>query len=353
MRRWSVVVGVVLMNACGSGGASDLGSFNVARARLLCRHLVDCGFLDGAYTQQCEDLQLRGSLMPDPNTVSFDSVAAQTCLDVIANALRDCHYATRSVDFMVADACLPVISGRSPEGSSCPYGVECGAGTTCVLAVGTGQSCSTRCEPKPAIGEMCDLACVKGAFCGGSPSICTAQRDEGANCMAGDECRDGLVCVAASGSMANVCSQPVGVDAQCASSSDCGRGLICDRSATPALCVPERKEGEPCSDGSDCAERLLCSSAHACAAPVQRGGNCSTAPCQSPYICVNGACAAPPSIGEACPQQGCLTGYCDTKSGFCEALIPIGKPCDVSISPFQCEGQATCDPPSATCRLCL
>ncbi len=330
-----------------ANGALDYPAFVRARAHIFCQASADCGFSDGSYTSQCEQAAVHVALDPDPNTFSFDPAAAQRCLDAMTVAVAECRANITLPNMMLFDACMSIVTGKSPAGSPCPSLLECAPGTSCIFSVSNGV-CGTECRPRPGLGETCDLGCVEGAFCDSKTRKCLARFDTGMGCAFSDECKAGLAC------LNKVCSTPGAIGAACGTSSDCASG-ICDRVATPAVCSMEKRSGERCRVTGDCAPRLVCAGTtgqEVCISPVANGGNCVAGGCQGPLSCVAGKCISPALLGEPCPNKDCVTGYCSATTGKCEPLIARGKTCDPAGPFLQCDGNAVCNPMTKTCELC-
>jgi hypothetical protein len=155
---------------------------------------------------------------------------------------------------------------------------------------------------------------------------------------------------------------------------NCASGLVCDSTAASPTCQPLKQAMDACATLDACAQVLVCVGwaivlsqtgviAHPgkCGAPVDVGAACSmtgVSGCLDLEDCVGGQCQKRVSpLGQPCqldPIDDCAVGYCNASSSTCQARLTVGSPCDTShqnASPFQCAGQATCDPMTQRCVL--
>jgi hypothetical protein len=344
--------------SCGSNSATDYPSFRNAATHLYCQHAADCGMYDPAYLAQCQQSLGDSQTGYDPSKISFDSGAAQGCLDALKAALGGCSTTLDYANMMLVDACKSVFTGKSPAGSPCPNFIECAPGSQCSIQFG-GTHCTSMCEALGPIGSTCNTSnCATGGFCDNTKKMCVPQLDAGATCgqFPSHQCKGDLVCVSsATGSTNGTCGPAGGVGATCHfTNPDCVVGLTCDTMVMPPVCAARKQQGQPCSSSDQCDPRFLCvgisMGAGTCQTPIPKGGTCPGDGCLAPHQCVGGVCTPPPSIGDTC-DKSCLTGYCDTVSHTCKARVAVGGACD-TMSVAVCMGTAQCDPTSKTCMLC-
>jgi hypothetical protein len=344
---------ILFAAACGSSSsASNYGDFQQQGRKLICQNQVSCGRLDGAYESACEQGLASGGT-PDPSTFSFDSSAAGGCLDAFKKVFSSCTKVSFA-DMMLTDACKSVITGKTPVGGSCPFGVECVPGSTCLLSF-SNTSCTSKCVALGNVGDACTSGgtCVAGAYCDFGTMKCKATLDSGATCSGSLQCKSGLFCV---GTMMT-CSAPAGSGAPCAEyePQSCTGDLICE--VASKTCVSVKQMGAACSSDDECANPMICfnaggtSTMGTCQPLAGKGASCTTTRCIAPYQCTNGTCVVLPDIGQACTTQ-CLTGYCNKTSMKCEALLAVGATCDPSAASQPCQSPSFCDGPTMVCRLC-
>src|SRR5438105_2063904 len=146
------IAALLLAAACGSP-STPYTSFVSRTHKLFCQHQVDCGFADPSYESLCEQLGTTAGL--DESKINFDSGASQACFDAIKQLLSDCHYRLNLNNMMFLQACQSVLTGKSPAGSPCPFGIECAPGTSCSLHF-SNSTCSSSCIALGMTGDSCN-----------------------------------------------------------------------------------------------------------------------------------------------------------------------------------------------------
>lgn len=239
---------------------------------------------------------LRRSL--DAGTTSFDTPAAQRCVDELS--------ATACGTTPVVSACDEVFVGQVPLGGACTESGECAG--------------SAYCEDT--------LAC---------PGTCVASLPEGAACAEGGECETGFAC-----SAEGVCGALKATGEPCENGSEC-QTHYCDDDASSCAEPPPlfvKAVGEPCQFPYECERNLYCpldGVAEATCTPAPQPGE----PCQASGLktaCTDGSYCAPESdgdtgicvvevpVGGSCTESmQCGTGICD--GGVCVKYSAIGGPC--------------------------
>ena len=186
------------------------------------------------------------------------------------------------------------------------------AASACVAAVITEACTLSASEPVRA-------TCA-GVFAGTVPA--------GGSCVDNGECASHVCGNYPSDTCCAVgaCLPTVSPGASCSAGDHCADGYTCDgyQGGRPGTCQPLRAEGEPCSTSTQCQPTLEC----------DREGT--------------GTCVPLVGIGEACTNRAAscdpILGFCDPASGTCQPRLPVGAPCDATITDANggCVHHASC-----------
>jgi hypothetical protein len=127
---------------------------------------------------------------------------------------------------------------------------------------------------------------------------------------------------------------------------------ICGNCGVPGI------EGETCGTNLDCKGGMICQKG-TCRQAGEPGGMCvdGQIPCNMPWSCVNGTCAKPARLMDACgavdqPPCNFLQGlYCDSNTSTCmdAVLKQPGEACTVPNTLVFCQGAGVCGNASGTC----
>jgi hypothetical protein len=248
-----ILVSLQLVGACG-GGASDPApipakDLAVKLADLYCGGYAPCcrdvGVLvdDATCKQQMTAAFTKDTAIDRPN-IRYDAVAAGRCLDVLSRMVSDCTISDSEIRAQ-GDVCTKVFVGVRKLGEPCDDFSECapvadaqvgcptpaaGGSSVCTISARLGhlgESCSfacddlsnkggclsvgqitdgaycwasdgltcsssqSTCQPLPAAGQACELACQSGFFCDGSTAVCRKKLGTGVACHGSDECSEG------------------------------------------------------------------------------------------------------------------------------------------------------------------
>jgi hypothetical protein len=355
--RALVALGVV----CAGCGPSSYGEFRDQLAARACSHAVRCGVVGASETARCPApaaLALTAAGRIDVGTavgagrLSFDSLAAQNCLDAMGGAPCD----PAAADVALRHACHAVIQPRVATGGACDGDEEC-VGGRCIGAV---PGCSGRCvayaSPGAAClpdggapGESCDPTVQ---FCGaatpGAPLTCQRHKQAGQPCAADSECAFDLVCrekcvnlprpgqgascgpdLCKNGTRCDrTCVALLGANAACTTPDACADGLTCLAlaDAAPGTCKPWHDVGQPCM-------------------PAARVTGCPQSQSCDASTCV--AAAGPAGPHQFCGDASCGDGlYCIATR--CEYRVGLGGACRFGDTTACFDGLA-CDPTRFTC----
>jgi hypothetical protein len=173
--------------------------------------------------------------------------------------------------------------GSLPDGSACAYDLQCAGG---LCAIESDAACG-ECKSLSAEGEACEASCDHDLVC--SPEgRCVRARVEGEACDSVYDCERTLHCDA------GTCRRLSATGDACEDRFDCMPGHLCDAgrcAARPAPAAP----GAPCQDAMDCLD----------------------------FSCVDGRCAAPPELGEACASRDATHPEC------AQGLVCIASRCAI------------------------
>lgn len=277
-----------------------------------------------------------------------------------------CHLTESCLDGWcdLGASCPGVCAARAVEGAACGRDEEC---TTDYCRLGV-------CITVPTADEECFGRCVAGLTCERSrtPDACGPLHEVGGVCLAGGDCREGLICFGGSCAEARAsgetCREGFGLQ-------DCALGLRC----SGAVCRVPTADGESCTATTECTVGSRCNGG-TCTEILLPGEACGEgSACALGTACVLGVCSPLPDVGESCADSGaCLRGTCsagacaessafsscDEGSYFLDALDPCGAATSCISTPSgwqcmlegapgaECEGVATlpCRRPDATCN---
>ena len=243
-----------------------------------------------------------------------------------------------------AGACRKYPSGTSCGSTMCSNGVlsnpECNGSGSCLPNNATcdpyvcadGSSCATMCTS--------DAGCTADHWCDTPTSTCLPDRAQGALCTKGAQCPgghcvDGVCCNTACNGICQACAAALkesqsldgtcgpagsGTDPRdhCADAGGCGFDGFCDGAGA----CRNRVAGTACGM-TQCTGNVvtgqICDGSGTCINDTT-GTDCA------PWVCKGNACASPCS-----DNTDCVAGnYCDTTSGDCKPLEPVGSPCVVN-----------------------
>jgi hypothetical protein len=294
--RGGSLLGLGLLAACGCSGASaDYAGFVEASVHAWCQNRISCGLMDPAFESGCEQylmLSLGGALVAKALHVTYDSKAARADLDAIAGTpcvdvdwlLAMPCVGNGSVVGGVTSGCQTAVKGQVAEGGECQDSADC-ISESCSSSTGT-------CLPSPVLPGGAGTGCSNNGFC-----------------------RKPLVCDPASGSSFGQCGARPGAGEHCRFDwwvgRSCTDGLICDGSVFPAVCAPEKQNGEACFSVDACGPRLMCIDLLLPPALNPMPGSCS------PPIGAGGSC-------DVTRRTGCLYGLA--------CVSPFGSP----VSDYTC-----------------
>jgi hypothetical protein len=298
-----------------------------------------------------------------------------------------------------ADQCASGVCAANAEGTSvccssaCAEGLFCSSdGTSCVACEGNAVSCEgnteLRCNTGAIARAECRNGCTPGVGCNdlpplgflceagqcAAPNVCQsdvagASRCCSRNCAAeGKVCAENGSCVCEEGQVAagSDCllenGDPCTSSQQCQAGSTCTDGVCCQQACNGScercepntgLCVAiaAGQTDNTCNNGRQCVGargdcrlnvRQPCSG---------NGAECTSNNCEptvgnATQICCSQSCTGDRpfcrSNGQGCVQcetNGDCGNGCNTQTGVCNALLPIGTPCGTSS---QCASNALC-----------
>jgi hypothetical protein len=304
---------------------------------------------------------------------------AAACGDATECASGICTANAQGTSVCCADACGP---GRfcSSDGSACVAceggAIECDgnsqrtcdAGTIAITACPNGCTTSVGCNALPPLGFPCDVGqCAV-------PNVCQSDTTGTARCCSRDcaaenkVCAENGSCVCRPGEVAagNSCllqdGDPCMNSQQCQAGSTCTDGVCCAQACNGScercepntgLCVAvgQGQQDNQCNNGRQCT-----GTRGDCRLTVRQpcsgnGAECTTNACEptvgnATQICCSQACTGNRpfcrSTGQGCVQcetnADCGNG-CNTQTGLCNELLPVGTPCGASA---QCASGAQC-----------
>ncbi len=278
-----------------------------------CEYLVRCGFMPS------RDVCVASS-SPDPGLVqavgatsferaAYDEEAAAVWLDTLRNL--GCE-ATVANGRALADARAGVFGGRVQVGGACFADEECEGRAVCDRAACPADQlcCTGSCVEQRVltVGETCPVAtqgeritavCEDAAYCrvpaddgGGEPpteGTCAARVDNGLPCDALNGCLDGQRC-------------NVGDSGNCY-----------QLAASGGMCNPDLQQGS-CLEFNE-----VCSAnSSTCVAAPGPGEACVLGQCIGHALCVDGACVARLTAGEACDGSVPCLGDLRCRDNVCQ-----------------------------------
>jgi hypothetical protein len=246
---------------------------------------------------------------------------------------------------------------------------RCNAGSFATTACANGCTPGTGCNTLPPLGFLCD-----GGQCS-SPNVCQTDVTGASRCCSRDCAVEGKVCaengscacqegqIAAGSDCLLQDGDPCQTSQQCQVGSACTDGVCCQEACngTCERCEPNTGLCVAIGAGlqdTTCANGRQCTGARGdCRLGVRQpctanGAECTTNSCEptvgnATQICCSETCAGNSpfcrSNGQGCVQ--CETGAdcgngCNTQTGLCNDLLPIGTPCGVDA---QCDSD-NCGP---------
>ncbi|HWO09643.1 MAG TPA: hypothetical protein VNN80_09200, partial [Polyangiaceae bacterium] len=268
---------------------------------------------------------------------SSDGGACVACegnaVECEGNTLRRCESGT-IVATDCPNGCTPGIGCNSlpPLGFPCDNG-QCAAPNVCQPDVtGASRCCSRNCAAENKVcAESGSCVCEAGQVAAGDDCLlatgdaCQNSQD----CQPGLTCTDGVCCQEACNGTCERCEPNTGLCVAVAAGQQdtvCGNGRQC--TGTRGDCRSLLRQ--PCSgNGAECTSN-----------------NCEPTVGNATQICCSQGCGADRpfcrSDGNACVQcetnADCGNG-CNTVTGLCNTLLPVGTPCGASA---QCASGAQC-----------
>ena len=295
VRRFSVIVGSLVM-ACGGGGGSGEPTPAVGG---------DADVLAGA----------DGAVVPEAEVVGGDADGDAPTAEDSGRFVPGCTTDEQCGAGQVCDCtgeCVPLV------GQVCETSKNCGSGLWCNTCSGQCEARETLCGPCFKQGQ-CDLGagCVPlqsgGTYCGLS-------------CLTDAGCPKGYWCVAVAPFATKQCLPKSGscVDLDiCEDDGDCPGTEVCN--ATSGECAPG------CEDDASCPQPMLCVLGR-CKQP------CATVDdCEAGEECVDGRCKIPGACEKAgdCPEP---ETYCDKAEGMCKPGCLTDEDC--SDAAMICEAKS-------------
>lgn len=306
---------VVGQAGCRQSNQTAAERFPALYAQALCTSLQHCCAENGvsqSYAQCTKGWEaFVQALISGPNaTGNFDPGAASQCIAEVSAAQ---NASCQPVPGSLTDAratCQAVFAGTVPVGAPC--------------------TSTAQCAPSQDPASVVICAVTPGAADGGSGSSSGGQlplSDPSVSIKGfGVSPLDVAVCVAVTApDAAGPAPGPCTIDAQAKTDSCISQGMFCD--STSMACTPFQGQGKPC----DPVVVASCQAGNYCAGSGATVGTCVTAgpvgsPCTDPSMCD-------------------ATGYCDTGSQKCKAILQPGSPC---TSGTQCT-IGVCDDTTHTC----
>ncbi len=385
-----------------------LEEFLAERRQLRCIHRVQCDIRDqrqeACHPDFRDDIALEFHVEAvRTGTMTFDEVAARSCLDAVAGAIPSCDSQTlHYLDALfLPDAdrtgievpCNAVFRGAVGDGVGCRLD-ECEDGLVCMPTAGTssadrycrgparseaGGPCATpfdcgaraedahdyacdrgACRRLSSLGEPCDEldahSCAGGLTC--LTDVCVERLEEGESCHHEWNCLTPLRCVDSLCGIGRAEGEP------CDHNSECSPGSECRGEPGPKTC--QTNDGNEVGDlcyatdrllGSTCRDDLRCSldswdtstliviGSGVCEAGLATGGACDAdISCARGTVCAAGRCTRAVVPGGACElHDECpLFHHCD--GGLCRPLPRPGEACreDSGCIKGRCQGGMCC-----------
>jgi hypothetical protein len=301
------------------------------------------------------------------------------CSDAAECASGVCTANAQGTTVCCASGCAPGLFCSS-DGSACVAcegtAIECDGNTQ--RACNAGAFATTPCPNGCTPGIGCNLLPPVGFPCDGgqcaAPNVCQQDVTGAARCCSRNCAAEGKVCgatgscecqagqVAAGSDCLLQDGDPCQTSQQCQVGSSCTDGVCCQEACTggcercepnTGLCVAigQGQQDNQCTNGRQCTGargdcrltvRQTCSG---------NGAECTTNNCEptvgnTTQICCTQACSGDRpfcrSTGQGCVQcetnADCGNG-CNTQTGLCNDLLPLGTPCGTSS---QCASGGQC-----------
>lgn len=308
----SIALTGLALGACNGDDAETPDALFADLNAALCENLVTCNVYPD--TETCVESSLEGQEeLADLNaaiaagTVVYDSGSGAACLD----AFRD--FNPCSLDFLAGDgedieaACDAVFVGQVELGGTCYLDEECAdrgeCDADCPDACCSGVCVAPDVEPPRAeIGDPCESVfdCVNAAYC--AVDLATGDGTCAARVPLGQPCDDPFACEAGSAcdldflTLMGTCIVLPAEGEACNPDSfvGCNRlDLTCDE--VDSICKTAPGVGDTCDPTSEfaCVEYAECVDG-TCAALPSLGDSCAELDCLGDLVCDSGVCAAPP-----------------------------------------------------------
>jgi hypothetical protein len=335
-----------------------------------CQTARDCPFIALRPDAECECDAARGAcrLHPGAACTDADQCASGVCTANAEGTRVCCSSACGEGLFCSSDGASCVAC--EGDAISCEGDVElrCNAGAIARVECRNGCTPGSGCNSLPPLGFLCDAGqCAAPNVC--QPDVTGASRCCSRDCAAeGKVCAENGSCVCEAGQVAsgNNCllqnGDPCTGTQQCQAGSTCTDGVCCQQACngTCERCEPNTGLCAAIAAGqtdNTCNNGRQCNGARGdCRLNVRQpcsgnGAECTTNNCEptvgnATQICCSQACSGDRpfcrSNGQGCVQcetnSDCGNG-CNTQTGVCNALLPIGTPCGTSS---QCASGALC-----------
>jgi hypothetical protein len=202
------------------------------------------------------------------------------------------------------------------SGGACGQTGSCDGAGACKLQ-SSGLSCGT--------GSVCDGNTAKGQQCDGLGAC--------VNNPTGTDCAE------------KKCVSPTGCKAECMADTDCSGAGWCDKSVTPNLCRPKKKNGTACTATTEC-ENPFCVDSVCCNKPC--GGQCEACDTEGAV----GTCVPVNDVPRGMrPKCDAGTGAMDCKARRCDGVVTTA--CEGYVgSTVVCRSPACTDNKSVTEARC-
>jgi Cys-rich repeat protein len=247
-------------------------------------------------------------------------------------------------------------TGEGSQAVACQKTADCSGGLTCQAGVcAQPPACQPVTETCNGVDDDCDGQIDEGSLCPNGQA-CIAGSCKALACVADSDCGNGQLCVA------KKCVSPGGcnADADCANGEVCAAGH-CQPAAACAAglgdCDGDAKNGcetKLSSDDKNCgACGSVCPAGTACSNGICEGdpGCVADSDCAPDQICENGTCQSSPVCAPGMADcDGDLQNGCETNvvtdaqnCGACGTMCPAGQACDkAACVAAACQTDADC-----------
>jgi hypothetical protein len=310
-------------------GTPDAGFTSVAatawceaRARALCFRDARCGRVSDAGLADCPARRAEGC-----DQVATSRGVAEGRLQYLASQAVRClnDFATGSCEVEPV-SCGPVFTGLVPPDGGCTTAAECDPASYCFIY---DNRCPHQCRPWAALGAPCDgysSQCEPAvAVCDTDTTgarVCLPARREGDPCVSFSACGEGLACVD------SVCTRVTGALGEpCNERSGypyCSGELFCRVGADGGVgtCQLRAGTGATCVGNGSCLPSLRCTT-----------------------VITTGTCLPKARAGEGCvAYDDCEDGlFCSAATARCARLPGDGGDCSFRGSSYRCATGYACD----------